>query len=101
MQRKTGHWGNAVDQLWSAITLRSTRCCYNGNQPTEESMMVSVRAVYRDGKFQPLDRVDLQEGQEVQLQIVEKPLPIQEMIGDMLTHFEYDASDLDEDAILQ
>jgi predicted DNA-binding antitoxin AbrB/MazE fold protein len=63
--------------------------------------MVSVRAVYRDGKFQPLDRVDLQDGQEVQLQIVEKPLPIQDMIGDMLTHFEYDASDLDEDAILE
>jgi predicted DNA-binding antitoxin AbrB/MazE fold protein len=63
--------------------------------------MVVVRAVYRDGKFQPLDTVDLQDGQEVQLQIVEKPTSIQEMIGDMLTHFEHDASEVDEDAILQ
>jgi predicted DNA-binding antitoxin AbrB/MazE fold protein len=63
--------------------------------------MVVVRAVYQDGKFQPLDRVDLQEGQEVQLQIVEKPASIQEMIGDMLTHFEHDKSEFDENAILQ
>lgn len=64
-------------------------------------MMVIVRAVYQDGKFQPLDTIDLQEGQEVQLQIVEKPTPISELIGDMLTHFEYESSDIDEDAILQ
>ena len=63
--------------------------------------MVVVRAVYQDGKFQPLDTVDLQEGQEVQLQIVGKPTSIQELIGDMLTHFEYEGSDIDEDAILQ
>lgn len=63
--------------------------------------MVLVRAVYQDGKFQLLDTVDLQDGQEVQLQIVEKPTSIQAMIGDMLTHFEHDDSDLDEDAIIQ
>ena len=63
--------------------------------------MVSVRAVYRDGKFQPLDSVDLQDGQEVQLQIVEKPASIQNIIGDMLTYFEHDDSDLDEEAVLQ
>jgi predicted DNA-binding antitoxin AbrB/MazE fold protein len=63
--------------------------------------MVSVRAVYRDGKFQPLDHVDLQDGQEVQLQIVEKPTSIQVMIEDMLTHFEPDDSEIDEEAILQ
>jgi predicted DNA-binding antitoxin AbrB/MazE fold protein len=63
--------------------------------------MVVVRAVYQDGKFQPLDSVDLQEGQEVQLQIVAKPAPIQEMIGDVLTYFEHDESEFDENAILQ
>lgn len=62
--------------------------------------MVLVRAVYRDGKFQPLDTVDLQDGQEVQLQIVEKPASIQDVIGDMLIHFERDDADLDEEAIL-
>ena len=63
--------------------------------------MVSVRAVYRDGKFQPLDNVDLQDGQEVQLQIVEKPASIQNIIGDMLTYFEHDDFDLDEEAVMQ
>ncbi len=33
-------------------------------------MMVVIRAVYQKGKFQPLDAVDLQDKQEVQLQIV-------------------------------
>lgn len=62
--------------------------------------MVSVRAVYRDGKFQPLDAVDLQDGQVVHLQIVEHS-PIQDIIGDMLLHFEFAAPDLDEAAVLQ
>ena len=63
--------------------------------------MVVVRAVYRDGKFQPLETIDLQDGQEVQLQIVEKPGSLQSLLGDMLTHFEYVDSHLDEAAITE
>lgn len=63
--------------------------------------MVLVRAVYRDGKFQPLDAVDLVDGQEVQLQIVEKSTPLRDLIGDMLVHFDSDNTELDEEAILR
>ena len=62
--------------------------------------MTSVRAVYRNGQFQLLDSVDLPEGQEVQLQILETQTPIQTLIGDMLTCFERDDAEIDEDAIL-
>ncbi len=62
--------------------------------------MTSVRAVYRNGQFQLLDSVDLQEGQEVQLQIVKQQTPVQALIGDMLTHFERDETEIDEDAVL-
>ena len=62
--------------------------------------MTSVRAVYRNGQFQLLDSVDLPEGQEVRLQIVEERAPIQDVIGDMLTRFERDDTDMDEDALL-
>ena len=63
--------------------------------------MTSVRAVYRNGQFQLLDSVDLPEGQEVQLQILETPTPVQDLIGDMLARFERDDADIDEDAVLR
>lgn len=90
--------------------------------------MALVRAVYRDGKLELLDRVDLQDGQEVQLQIVKLP-PIQHTIqnavnpivaaiesqlqsyakhtslrdaaGDMLVHFNFTEVGLDEAATQQ
>jgi predicted DNA-binding antitoxin AbrB/MazE fold protein len=33
--------------------------------------MVSIRAVYKNGQLQPLEPIDLAEGQEVQLHIVD------------------------------
>ena len=64
--------------------------------------MVLVRAVYQDGKLQLLDDVHLQEGQEVQLHIVEKQAPLRERIGDMLTSFDVDeSSNIDEEALMQ
>lgn len=63
--------------------------------------MVVVRAVYRDGKFQPLEVVDLQDGQEVQLQIVEKPASTRELISDLLTEFHVEDTILDEASIMQ
>ena len=62
--------------------------------------MTPVRAVYRNGQFQLLDSVDLPEGQEVQLQILGAPTPVQDLIGDMLVRFEHDDADIDEDAVL-
>lgn len=63
--------------------------------------MVVVRAVFQDGKFQPLDTVNLQDGQEVQLQIVEHPTSLRAIIGDLLAHFDNDDTELDEEAIIR
>jgi predicted DNA-binding antitoxin AbrB/MazE fold protein len=61
--------------------------------------MVIVRAVYQDGKFQPLESVDLPDGQEVQLQIVSDPPTVRELIDDMLVSFDISNDDFDEDAL--
>lgn len=64
--------------------------------------MVLVRAVYHDGKLQLLDDVQLVEGQEVQLQIVEQQTPLRDLIGDMLTSFDdSETSPIDEEALMQ
>ena len=60
--------------------------------------MVLVRAIYQKGNLQLLDDVELTEGQEVQLQIVEKPTSTQELIGDLLATFDFELDDFDEDA---
>ena len=62
--------------------------------------MPSVRAICRNGQFRLLDPVDLPEGQEVQLQILETPISVQDPIGDVLARFEEDDADIDEDVIL-
>lgn len=63
--------------------------------------MVSVRAIYQDGKLQLLDPVDLIEGQEVQLQIVPATRPITDLVRDLLVSFD-DTSETasDDDALL-
>ena len=63
--------------------------------------MVSVRAVYHQGHLQLLDPVNLIEGQQVQLQIVEAETPLKILIADMLSPFEGVAGDVDEEAVLQ
>jgi predicted DNA-binding antitoxin AbrB/MazE fold protein len=69
--------------------------------------MVSVRAVYHEGQLRLLEPVNLQEGQEVQLQIVEvDEIPLRELIGDILAPpFKIDEADeideIDEKAIQQ
>lgn len=90
--------------------------------------MALVRAVYRDGKLELLDRVDLQDGQEVHLQIVKLPpiqhtrqnavnpivaaiesqlqsyvkhTSLQDAAGDMLVNFNFSEVELDEDATQQ
>ena len=67
--------------------------------------MAAIRAVYHNGQLKLLDPVDLVEGQEVQLQILESQKSLQELIGDMLVHFGEDEiklneNDIDEEAIL-
>lgn len=64
--------------------------------------MIAIRAVYRDGKFQPLEAVELREGQEVQVQIVEQPDRLVDAIADLLVTFdddEIDLGDFDEEAV--
>lgn len=49
--------------------------------------MVSVRAIYRNGQLQLLDPVELTEGQEVQLQIVDTMTDrVQLALSDLLAH---------------
>lgn len=46
--------------------------------------MVSVRAIYHNGQLRLLEPIDLQEGQEVQLQITKQPTDLLDAIADML-----------------
>jgi predicted DNA-binding antitoxin AbrB/MazE fold protein len=62
--------------------------------------MAAIRAIYRNGQLQLLDPVTLVEGQEVQLQIIQPETGLQELVGDMLVHFEADESQIDEESIL-
>lgn len=61
--------------------------------------MMLVRAIYQNGNLRLLDEVELKDGQEVQLQIVEKPTSTQELISDLLATFDYELDNFDEEAI--
>lgn len=63
--------------------------------------MVSIRAVYRDGQLRPLDPVDLQEGQEVQLQIVGTGTKLADAVADMLVTYDEVEPAFDEAAVQQ
>lgn len=62
--------------------------------------MTVVRAVFQDGKFQPLDEVKLENGQEVHLHIVQQGSGIRDLIADMLVQFDYNDTEFEEDAIM-
>ena len=62
--------------------------------------MAAIRAIYHNGQLQLLDPVNLVEGQEVQLQILEPQQSLQDLLGDMLENFEASNVDIDEEAIL-
>lgn len=61
--------------------------------------MVMVRAIYQDGNLQLLDRVQLENGQEVQLHIVEKTITTRDLIGDLLNPFNLELDEINEQAI--
>ena len=64
--------------------------------------MVSIRAVYRNGQFQLLDPVNLPEGQEVRLQILDEQSRVREALSDILVRSDKDEShvqDFDEVAL--
>lgn len=66
--------------------------------------MVSIRAIYRDGQLQLLDPVSLNEGQEVQLQILsDERSRVRDALSDVLIHSdEAEATILDfDEAALQ
>lgn len=58
--------------------------------------MVSIRAVYKNGQLHPLDPVELQEGEEVQLQIVKPAVRLVDIVADMLVSFEPVTEAIDE-----
>lgn len=55
--------------------------------------MVSVRAVYRNGQLQLLDPVELTEGQEVQLRILDEPNRVRDALSDLLVQVHFDDKD--------
>lgn len=61
--------------------------------------MVMVRAIYQDGNLQLLDHVQLENGQEVQLHIVERTITTRDLIGDLLSTFDLELDEIDEQAI--
>ncbi|MDX2161686.1 MAG: antitoxin family protein [bacterium] len=50
--------------------------------------MHSVRAVYQDGQLRLLEPLDLREGQEVHVQIVESAPNFRDLIADLLIQFD-------------
>jgi len=46
--------------------------------------MVSIRAIYHDGQLRLLDPINLREGQEIQIHIVEQPDSLTQALADML-----------------
>jgi predicted DNA-binding antitoxin AbrB/MazE fold protein len=64
-------------------------------------MSQAVRAIYHDGQLELLDKVDLIEGQEIQLLILSDDEKLRSALGDLL-HESEDTSDeiLDEAALL-
>ncbi len=46
--------------------------------------MVSIRAIYHDGQLRLLDPINLREGQEIQIHIVEQPDSLTQAIADLL-----------------
>lgn len=63
--------------------------------------MVSVRAIYHQGQLRLLDPVNLSEGQQVQLQIVETEAPLKSLIADLLSPFEAYETVADEETLMQ
>jgi len=61
--------------------------------------MVSIRAIYRNGQLQLLDSVDLEDGQEVELHIIQPQEPLKTLISDMLITFDADEAPVDEEAL--
>lgn len=64
-------------------------------------MMELIRAIYHNGLLHLLEPVNLAEGQEVQLQIVQVQTPLKDLLSDMLVTFDHDESEIDEVNIVQ
>jgi len=60
-----------------------------------------VRAIYRDGNLHLLDNVNLQEGEEVNLQILPKMKSIQDLVSDLLVSAKSNAALADEDELFE
>lgn len=63
--------------------------------------MASIRAIYRNGQLQPLDPVELSDGQEVRIQILDERSRVLEVLADILVQPEVVAEDDFDEASLQ
>jgi len=63
--------------------------------------MVAIRAIYRDGQLQPLDPIDLTDGQVVKIQILDERGHILEALSDVVVRVQHsiDEPNFDEDAL--
>jgi predicted DNA-binding antitoxin AbrB/MazE fold protein len=50
--------------------------------------MASIRAIYRNGQLQPLDPVELTDGQEVRIQILDEHSRVIEALSELLVQTE-------------
>jgi predicted DNA-binding antitoxin AbrB/MazE fold protein len=57
---------------------------YNQSGSKMEIVMVSIRAIYHNGQLRLLDPIDLQEGEEVNVQITKPTTALLVAIADML-----------------
>lgn len=66
--------------------------------------MVTVRAVYKDGAFHPLDPVDVKEGEQVQLRLLSERDLVEMALADLLVPrppLDPDEEEIDEEAVMQ
>ena len=57
-----------------------------------------VRAIYHDGQLRLLDAVDLEDGQEVQIEIIPQTPSLDAILGDLLVKFD-EQTPFDEEAM--
>lgn len=65
-------------------------------------MAQTIRAVYEEGHLRPLDPINLQEGEEVQVTILSERERVRAALGDLLVeHTDMPEDDIDEEALMR
>lgn len=67
-------------------------------------MAQTIRAIYENGRLRPLEPVDLNEGQEIQLTILSEEERVRAALGDLLVPrapVDPEKEDIDEEALMR